>query len=345
MAFQVTWHSPSSADAAVGGLREVGPSDSFTIGREDGVDVVLKDASVSRLHAEIFVSGNGVHVVDKGSANGVRIGGSRVKEAIWLPGQKLEIGRYVFELTPQQRRDQPQIEVPSPSGWDQSQTALPSRDSTIYSGRTGRQSIDGGRIALGDVFVRARQNDVSAVRELFAGFMGRSEHVVDCGYLGALGFVFPEYSFWCVTNSRVCGLLINRGGWINFNFGFHKSLNRGVFVQPSIVTLWITVIMWCLFVLAMALTMGGWIGAASGYWTGVPGIAWLMGIVAFVLVLGCGAALIPFVVRAYYRWVKAGCIFWTRERVPIVIPSDRYSLANAQRFMTVFMDQKRMVGD
>ena len=331
MAFQLSWYHVADQAGPLRGFRQIAVSDSITVGREDGADVVLKDRSVSRLHAEIYVDGRGVHVVDKGSANGIKIDARKVKEAIWLPGQKMAIGHFVLELAPSPAQGLPNFDAPV------------SRPAVIYTRMA--EPAPKGRIELGDVFLRARQNDKRAVTELFSGFLGRTEQVVDCGYLGALGFVFPEYSFWCVTNSRVCGLLINRGGWMNFNFGFLKTLNRAVFIQPSIVTLWVAIILWLVFAFCVALSVFGWVYYSVFVLSASTFLASVLGLVMFVLVIGCGVVLIPWVVRAYYRWIKAGCVFWTRELVPIVIPSDRYSLRDAQRFISVFTDQKHMVGE
>ena len=331
VAFQVYWHHTSDRSAPHRGFRQIGPSDSVTIGREDGVGILLKDKAVSRLHAEIFVDGAGVHIRDQNSSNGIRLDGKRIRDAVWLPGQKVAIGPFVLELSPASAPRAPDIEVPN-----RSPSVIPSP----IEEPGGR-----GRIELGEVFVRARNNDKGAVNQLFSGFLGRTEQMVDCGYLGALGFIFPEYSFWCVTNSRVCGLLINRGGWMHFNFGFTKSLNRALFVQPSMVTLWITLILWMIGTVLTSLSVFIWTWFAVAHSTHSPFLAWISGIIALFVVTGCGILLIPWVVRAYYRWVKAGCIFWTEELVPIVIPADRHSLRGAQRFISVFTDQKRMLGD
>ena len=50
-----------------------------TVGRGDGVDIVLDDPSVSRLHAELVRRGTYVYVSDLGlSTNGTRVNGRPV---------------------------------------------------------------------------------------------------------------------------------------------------------------------------------------------------------------------------------------------------------------------------
>jgi pSer/pThr/pTyr-binding forkhead associated (FHA) protein len=336
MAFQLSWYHSSDQSAPHRGFRQLAKSDSVTVGREQGSDILLRDKAVSRLHAEIFVDERGVHVKDMNSSNGIQVDGSRVMEAIWKPGQKLSVGPFVIELSEEPGAAPSEIVVPN-----RNPSLVHSRIEGVHTRMDGQDS--GGRIELGEVLQRAQQNHKPSVGKLFSGFLGRTEQIVDCGYLGAIGFIFPEYSFWCVTNSRVCGLLVNRGGWLNFDFGFLKSLNRAVFVQPSLVKLWIWVISWIvttLLLARLAFELAWWSVFVSSF---SDFLSWLFGLVMFLLVLGGGVLLIPWVVRAYYRWFKAGCIFWTEEHAPMVIPSDRHSLRDAQRFISVFTDQKRML--
>jgi hypothetical protein len=349
MAFQMTWyHSDQRANPARK-MRALRISDSVVIGREDGADIVIKDSAVSRLHAEVSVGGEGVRVRDRGSANGVYIDGRQVQEATWLPGQVVQIGPYQFELTPQ-AVDAPQLEARPPQPLPVRPAMQPSPAPMALQfppldTRLGQPAAGTGRIELGALFERARNNDRQAVRSLFQGFLGKTEQIVDCGYLGALGFVFPEHSFWCVTNSRVCGLLINSAGWMNFNFGFTKSLDRGLFVQPSLIALWIWIIIWGVLVFLCAIFMGALGESLVSAWLGSFILARLARIIVFLSFAAAGLVLVPWVIRAYYRWVKAGCIFWTRELVPIVIPADRNSLRDAQRFVSVFTDQKNFTGN
>jgi pSer/pThr/pTyr-binding forkhead associated (FHA) protein len=65
----------------------------FTMGRSEDVDISINHSSVSRVHAELFALGNGrFEIVDKASANGIRINGVELKRGILEAGDALELG-------------------------------------------------------------------------------------------------------------------------------------------------------------------------------------------------------------------------------------------------------------
>lgn len=67
--------------------------DHFAIGRAEDATISINHSSVSRLHAELFALGNGrFEIVDKGSANGVRINGVDLRRGILEAGDALELG-------------------------------------------------------------------------------------------------------------------------------------------------------------------------------------------------------------------------------------------------------------
>jgi pSer/pThr/pTyr-binding forkhead associated (FHA) protein len=67
--------------------------DSFTIGRAEEAAISINHASISRIHAELITIGSGrFEVVDKQSANGIRINGVELKRGILEPGDALELG-------------------------------------------------------------------------------------------------------------------------------------------------------------------------------------------------------------------------------------------------------------
>ncbi len=67
--------------------------DHFTLGRSEDADVSVNHSSVSRFHAELFAVGNGrFEIIDKGSANGIRINGQEVRRGFVEAGDALELG-------------------------------------------------------------------------------------------------------------------------------------------------------------------------------------------------------------------------------------------------------------
>lgn len=189
----------------------------------------------------------------------------------------------------------------------------------------------GGMIDVKDVFNRAKEGDVESISSLFNGFLGDDERIKDCGYLGVLGYIFPEYSFWCITDRRVCGLLIRRGGRLQFTSGFIKLINSLALRQPSLVTLWVTISIWMI----VLWFIGSQVSVFFLIMYGVP--EW----VSFLVPLALGILAIRWIIRIYYRFVKSGCIFWMREKLPIYLFADRNNLANAQKLISRFQSVKR----
>ncbi len=67
--------------------------DHFTMGRAEDATISINHSSVSRYHAEIFALGNGRYeIIDKGSANGIRVNGHDLKRGIFEAGDAIELG-------------------------------------------------------------------------------------------------------------------------------------------------------------------------------------------------------------------------------------------------------------
>ncbi len=65
----------------------------FSLGRSEEADISVNHSSVSRIHAELFAVGNGRYeIIDKGSANGIRINGQEVRRGFIEAGDALELG-------------------------------------------------------------------------------------------------------------------------------------------------------------------------------------------------------------------------------------------------------------
>ena len=78
-----------------------------TIGKAEGNDLVLPDDTVSRRHCELLREGASIRVRDLESTNGVRVDGTRVKDALLAPGAVLRVGEVEIALRPAERRPEP----------------------------------------------------------------------------------------------------------------------------------------------------------------------------------------------------------------------------------------------
>jgi FhaA, N-terminal domain/FHA domain len=83
------------------GRRVAIPHGGATIGRSRECDVVLEDAGISRLHAELRPVADGWSLRDLGSTNGVVVNGRRIRDGVLVrEGDRIELGstEVSFEL-------------------------------------------------------------------------------------------------------------------------------------------------------------------------------------------------------------------------------------------------------
>ncbi|MCS6969787.1 MAG: FHA domain-containing protein [Planctomycetota bacterium] len=80
--------------------RRILPNRAYVFGREEGVDIVVPDALVSRRHAELrWVEGSGWVLSDLNSRNGTFVNGQRLSAPTALAdGAQIQIGGQVFRL-------------------------------------------------------------------------------------------------------------------------------------------------------------------------------------------------------------------------------------------------------
>lgn len=94
----------------------VAPGRPMLVGRGAAADLVVADPAVSRHHAEIQVTAEGLRVRDLGSANGCFLNGAPIVEAILRPGDILTIGRPAFRLVGA-TSGTPDQELPPSTSW------------------------------------------------------------------------------------------------------------------------------------------------------------------------------------------------------------------------------------
>jgi hypothetical protein len=76
------------------GARFLLDHDVITIGRHAEADLLLDDVTVSRNHAEVVRTPDGMVLRDAGSMNGTYVGGERVDEHPLATGDEVQIGRF-----------------------------------------------------------------------------------------------------------------------------------------------------------------------------------------------------------------------------------------------------------
>lgn len=79
------------------------PPGGGSVGRVEGNEIVLADASVSRRHATLTVSDGRLAVEDLGSSNGTFIDGNRIKQGLVVPGTRVRFGNIELEMVSDQR--------------------------------------------------------------------------------------------------------------------------------------------------------------------------------------------------------------------------------------------------
>jgi diguanylate cyclase (GGDEF)-like protein len=80
------------AGPQMGEMVKLEPGSMITIGREEGVQLLLNDDGVSRQHARIGMLGAQVTIVDLNSRNGTFVNGAKVAERKLSDGDKIQIG-------------------------------------------------------------------------------------------------------------------------------------------------------------------------------------------------------------------------------------------------------------
>jgi len=68
------------------------------LGRGPAVDILIKDATMSRQHVAFDLVADGIRVQDLGSTNGILLNGSAISTAELKNGDRLEVGEHEFRF-------------------------------------------------------------------------------------------------------------------------------------------------------------------------------------------------------------------------------------------------------
>lgn len=75
------------------------PPGETLVGRSDACGIVVKHNSVSRLHAALRLTDDGLHIEDLGSRNGTAVNGKRIQGVVAIkPGDMVILGQMVIDV-------------------------------------------------------------------------------------------------------------------------------------------------------------------------------------------------------------------------------------------------------
>jgi hypothetical protein len=74
------------------------PGEPAQIGRDPANTIVLDDPTVSRRHARVELTDEGIVLTDLGSSNGTFVNGARIERAVLKPGDEIVLGASAFRL-------------------------------------------------------------------------------------------------------------------------------------------------------------------------------------------------------------------------------------------------------
>jgi pSer/pThr/pTyr-binding forkhead associated (FHA) protein len=105
---------------------EISDAKEYVIGREEGVEIVLKDDLVSRRHVKIRRDWSGTHAEDLGSRNGFKINKKKTQKKTLKDRDELEVGGIrLLYIDPSEVRESPLV---LPNSDDDEQTIAPPPD-------------------------------------------------------------------------------------------------------------------------------------------------------------------------------------------------------------------------
>jgi hypothetical protein len=165
----------------------------------------------------------------------------------------------------------------------------------------------------------ARQNDKASLELMFRQFISQDESIHVCEYMGELGMLLGvTHSFACVTDRRISSLQVGHFGEVLYTDAMLEDVNSGAVIQPS--NLW-------LYILAFGLVL-----SCLFYMYTLESIFPL-------LLLGFW----PFVVKAYYRFVKCGLLASVKQGLWVYVFVNRGRLVRANalwRLCAVLRDER-----
>jgi hypothetical protein len=105
---------------------------------------------------------------------------------------------------------------------------------------------------------KAKEGDLESIKSIFKSFIGNDQQIFYVDSFGKYGLIFPDYSFACVTDKKICSLRIGYFGEIVYQDAFIEEINSGVIYQPSVFKLYFVSVILCLSIVGIIL-LNAWV--------------------------------------------------------------------------------------
>ena len=182
----------------------------LTVGRAVTSDCAVVDPTISRKHAELQLTPNGIEVTDHGSSNGTFVNGVKIDHSHVSPGAELMFGKVVFKVE--------KVEAPKPVAAPAAGAKAPVKNAgaTIVrqiprTGEVGSISADGSL----NKQLAGQSDPAEKDRRKLAILLEVSKGLTRATDVHGLLVKIAEYAFQTLETDRCAILLMDRDGRLN----------------------------------------------------------------------------------------------------------------------------------
>ncbi len=187
-------------------LKGVGP---HIVGRAVNSECPVVDPTVSRKHAELRLTENGIEIIDAGSSNGTFVNGVRIDQSHAAPGAEVTFGKVVFKLE--------KVEAPKPAAVTMPPAPPKPAGATIVRQipKTGEQnSLSGEGGSLGKQLA-GQADPAEKDRRKLAILLEVAKGLTKATDVHGLLVKIAEYAFQTLEADRCAILLMDRDGHLH----------------------------------------------------------------------------------------------------------------------------------
>lgn len=187
-------------------LKGVGP---HIVGRAVTSECPVVDPTVSRKHAELKLTENGIEITDAGSSNGTFVNGVRIDQSHAAPGAEVTFGKVVFKLE--------KVEAPKPAAVTTPPAPPKPAGATIVRQipKTGEQGALSGESGSLGKQLAGEKDPAEKDRRKLAILLEVAKGLTKATDVHGLLVKIAEYAFQTLEADRCAILLMDRDGHLH----------------------------------------------------------------------------------------------------------------------------------